>query len=252
MARRRADLTVQKLADRLAVIEHEQLRRDQACGEAVGALREEVALLVEALALGRMHDAESTSTHILSDATVPATAGPSESGTAGTAVDSASASRPPRPGYLMRGSARSAPCLSAGGGLRLSSEQEPALYAETAGADAVVASSLSGHGLHAIGGGVRGGAGASLHPCGVFAEGGSGDGLYATGDETAVRGVSSTGYGASFAGGKAPLHLVPALTVGCPTAGEHQCGALVVDAEGSFWVCVAGGHPGTWRRVVVE
>jgi hypothetical protein len=46
--------------------------------------------------------------------------------------------------------------------------------------------------------------------------------------------------------------LVPALTEGAPTVGEHQAGTLFVDAATALWLCVAGGTPGTWKQVVVR
>jgi hypothetical protein len=141
---------------------------------------------------------------------------------------------------------------ASGGGLYIATEREPGLSVEAARADAIMASSLTRHGVHAVGGGVAAGLGTSPHPCGVFAEGGSGDGLYATSDATAVHGVSSAGYGASFAGGLAPLHLVPAPDAGAPTSGVYRRGALVLDAEATLWLCVGDGSPGLWRQVVVQ
>jgi hypothetical protein len=136
--------------------------------------------------------------------------------------------------------------------LRAASERGPALYAETTSGDAIIASSLDAHGVHALGGGVTGGLSFVSRPCGVFAEGGSGDGVYATGEEVAVRGMSASGYGASFAGGTAPLYLAPATTVGAPTTKAHQQGTLFVDADTTLWLCIADGVPGTWKRVVVQ
>lgn len=34
---------------------------------------------------------------------------------------------------------------------------------------------------------------------------------------------------------------------GAPTTGTFPTGAVIVTATGSFWICVAGGSPGTWR-----
>jgi hypothetical protein len=141
---------------------------------------------------------------------------------------------------------------SAEGGVYISSRHGPGVYAETTNADALVASSLSGHGVHAVGGGVRGGLGTSPGPCGVFAEGGSGDGLYATSDETAIRGVSQAGYGGRFEGGRGQLLLVPAASAGAPTEGHHQAGTLFVDAAMTLWLCMAGGTPGIWKQVVAR
>ncbi len=141
---------------------------------------------------------------------------------------------------------------SAGSGLQIESVGAPGIYAEATDAAAVVASSVGAHGVHALGGGVTGGLGTSPRPCGVFAEGGSGDGVYATGEDVAVRGISLSGYGASFAGGAAPLHLAPAETIGAPATGAHRQGALFMDAGGALWLCTASGTPGTWGRIMVR
>jgi len=158
------------------------------------------------------------------------------------------------PGIRITSSGTGLQIESMRGGVYVMSEAGPAVYAETTGADAVIASSLGAHGagLHALGGGVRGGAGTSPRPCGVFAEGGSGDGVYATGEDAAVRGVSVTGYGAVLAGGAAPLRLVPSDTAGAPHTGAHVPGTLVVDAHATLWLCVDKGTPGVWKRIVVQ
>lgn len=44
---------------------------------------------------------------------------------------------------------------------------------------------------------------------------------------------------------RAPLWLVPRADPNDDTV-EHQVGEVVVDADGHFWACVAGGTPGTW------
>lgn len=44
---------------------------------------------------------------------------------------------------------------------------------------------------------------------------------------------------------RAPLWLVPRADPNDDTI-EHQVGEVVVDADGHFWACVAGGTPGTW------
>ncbi len=158
------------------------------------------------------------------------------------------------PGIRITSSGTGLQIESLRGGVYVTSVAGPAVYAETTGADAVIASSLGAHGagLHALGGGVRGGAGTSPRPCGVFAEGGSGDGVYATGEDAAMRGVSVTGYGAVLAGGTAPLRLVPSDTAGAPHTGAHVPGTLVVDAHATLWLCVDKGTPGVWKRIVVQ
>ena len=159
-----------------------------------------------------------------------------------------------RPGIRITSSGTGLQIESMRGGVYVMSEVGPAVYAETTGADAIIASSLGAHGagLHALGGGVRGGAGTSPRPCGVFAEGGSGDGVYATGEDAAVCGVSVTGYGAVLAGGAAPLRLVPSGTAGAPHTGAHVPGTLFMDAHATLWLCVDEGTPGVWKRIVVQ
>lgn len=44
---------------------------------------------------------------------------------------------------------------------------------------------------------------------------------------------------------RAPLWLVPRADPNDDTV-AHQVGEVVVDADGHFWACVAGGTPGTW------
>jgi hypothetical protein len=56
---------------------------------------------------------------------------------------------------------------------------------------------------------------------------------------------STSGYGVSAQGGKAPILLTPAATAGPPT-GTHVAGELYVDSNGVFYRCVAPGSPGTW------
>jgi len=67
----------------------------------------------------------------------------------------------------------------------------------------------------------------------------------------AVSGFSPNGYGGHFTGGRAPLRLHPAVTVGAPTTGTHQNGELFVDRNGDLFYCKIGGSPGTWFRVAL-
>jgi hypothetical protein len=68
--------------------------------------------------------------------------------------------------------------------------------------------------------------------------------------DTGVYGSSATGVGGVFAGGQAPLLLIPSGTVGPPTTGIHQQGEVVVDANGVFWVCIAATtRAGTWKSL---
>jgi hypothetical protein len=67
-----------------------------------------------------------------------------------------------------------------------------------------------------------------------------------------VRAISSQLYGGEFAGGKAPIRLQPASTVGPPQSGTHQRGELYVDSNGDLFFCQAdsvNGSVGTWKKV---
>jgi hypothetical protein len=44
---------------------------------------------------------------------------------------------------------------------------------------------------------------------------------------------------AYFAGGTAS---------GAPASGAHSTGEFIVDITGTFWICTAGGTPGTWKQ----
>ena len=57
---------------------------------------------------------------------------------------------------------------------------------------------------------------------------------------------TGAGYGASLAGGLAPLHLTPAASAGPPATGSHVLGELYVDSNGVQYRCAAAGTPGTW------
>lgn len=64
-----------------------------------------------------------------------------------------------------------------------------------------------------------------------------------------ARSTSSASYGAVCEGGKAQLRLVPRTTAGKPTSGSHAKGELLLDSAATLWICIAGGTPGTWRKV---
>jgi hypothetical protein len=64
----------------------------------------------------------------------------------------------------------------------------------------------------------------------------------------AISGYSNGGYGAWLTGGKAPLRLEPHGSDGPPTGGLHGRGEVMVDVNGTVWVCLTGGTPGTWVR----
>lgn len=64
-----------------------------------------------------------------------------------------------------------------------------------------------------------------------------------------VLGRNPNGYGGTFQGGQSQLRLVPASKVGKPTTGSHAKGELYMDKAAALFVCIAGGAPGTWRKV---
>ena len=64
-----------------------------------------------------------------------------------------------------------------------------------------------------------------------------------------IQGGSVKGYGGSFSGGKAQLWLNPKGTTGRPTSGKHAKGEIYMDSRGALFICVAGGTPGSWRKV---
>jgi hypothetical protein len=59
-------------------------------------------------------------------------------------------------------------------------------------------------------------------------------------------GTGATALGGLFQGDRAPLRLVPSADAGAPSLGAHQRGELVVDSNGTLWLCTADGSPGTW------
>jgi len=61
-----------------------------------------------------------------------------------------------------------------------------------------------------------------------------------------VFGSSGTGYGLVGLGARAALWLEPSSSVGAPTTGTHQTGEFVVDLNGTLFICVVAGTPGTW------
>jgi hypothetical protein len=64
-------------------------------------------------------------------------------------------------------------------------------------------------------------------------------------------GVFGDGHvGGQFRGSSAQLALVPGPTAGKPASGRHATGEIYMDSEASLFVCIAGGFPGTWVRVV--
>ena len=58
-------------------------------------------------------------------------------------------------------------------------------------------------------------------------------------------------YGLEVTGTKAQIYLIPAKKVGAPTTGSHLVGELLLDKDGTLFICVAKGTPGTWKAVQV-
>lgn len=110
----------------------------------------------------------------------------------------------------------------------------------------VVGNTATGTGVRgsALGGTALLGSNESTHHAAVFASNGS--------SGPAIEATSERGYGAELHGGKAPLRLVPAAAQGHPHGGIHQQGELIMDSRGSLFVCVNGGTPGTWRKVLLQ
>jgi hypothetical protein len=55
-----------------------------------------------------------------------------------------------------------------------------------------------------------------------------------------------TGVGGVFAGGLAPLRLMPSAAAGAPAAGGHEVGELVVSSDARLFLCTSAGTPGIW------
>ncbi|HWL37882.1 MAG TPA: hypothetical protein VNQ77_16980 [Frankiaceae bacterium] len=111
-------------------------------------------------------------------------------------------------------------------------------------------SGWSSIGTGVVGTGYNGVRGESTNGIGVHATdaaGGRGLSAYSnTGD--AITGYSNGGYGAWLTGAKAPLKLEPHGSDGPPLGGSHARGEVMVDVNGTVWVCLTGGSPGTWVR----
>jgi hypothetical protein len=63
------------------------------------------------------------------------------------------------------------------------------------------------------------------------------------------------GYGGQFAitgTGLAQIALAPTGSTGHPTTFTHQVGEIYLDAQGSLFVCVVQGSPGTWKQIVYQ
>ncbi|MEJ7584088.1 MAG: hypothetical protein WKF43_08360 [Acidimicrobiales bacterium] len=71
----------------------------------------------------------------------------------------------------------------------------------------------------------------------------------AAGTGAGIEATSAKGLGATLAGGRAAMRLVPRAVPGSPSSGAHSQGELVIDSAGDMFVCTAAGTPGTWRKV---
>jgi hypothetical protein len=116
----------------------------------------------------------------------------------------------------------------------------------------------SGPGVHAVSDGRGAGVlASSAYGNGVTATSGGGPGVAAvkaTGSNGAsgIAASSVSGCGGTFAGGAAPLRLIPTSTAGAPRSGTHRKGELTVDATGMIYVCLADGTPGTSAGIVTQ
>jgi hypothetical protein len=68
------------------------------------------------------------------------------------------------------------------------------------------------------------------------------------GEGVALYGYSNGSYGLWVHGTRAQLFLDPMSGAGAPTSGTHLKGEVVVDVNGTHWICIASGTPGKWVR----
>lgn len=66
---------------------------------------------------------------------------------------------------------------------------------------------------------------------------------------TAMFGASAIGGHDLYAGGSGRIGFLPNLSAGPPATGTYATGDVFCDAGGSMWVCVAGGTPGSFRKL---
>jgi hypothetical protein len=95
--------------------------------------------------------------------------------------------------------------------------------------------------------------GTSTHGTGVIGTSTSGFGVYGGSVGIAISGVSESGYGGYFQGGKAPLCLVTPLpaSYGPPSPVDRFVGEIYVDSSGALFVFTTTSFtaPGTWQRL---
>lgn len=113
------------------------------------------------------------------------------------------------------------------------------------------ASGANGAGVFGVGGGVGsfGVSGVTDFGTGVSGVsrplgGGGGGGVGVSGQAS-----GATGIGGYFTGGRAPLSLGLAGSVGAPSRGAHDAGDIYLDSAAAMWLCVASGTPGTWVQL---
>lgn len=150
----------------------------------------------------------------------------------------------------------------------------PGLYAHSAAGDGMIAESNTGAAVFATshnGEGVvaESSAGTAIVATSTYGDGmlitsTHGNGLIVRTDDTkncaigvmsihgvAVQATSADGYGGEFKGGQAAVRLMPASTSGPPADGFHAVGELLLDRDGTLFLCIADGIPGTWRRILI-
>ena len=66
---------------------------------------------------------------------------------------------------------------------------------------------------------------------------------------TAVFGASAIAGHDLYAGGSGRIGLLPNLSAGPPASGLYATGDVFCDAAGNLWACVAGGTPGSFRKL---
>ena len=79
----------------------------------------------------------------------------------------------------------------------------------------------------------------------VRSDSGVGSGVYGK-SESDVIGASA---GIRAVSDNGPAVQMDAIFASAPTSGTWRAGALVPDTAGNLWYCVAGGAPGTWRKL---
>lgn len=58
------------------------------------------------------------------------------------------------------------------------------------------------------------------------------------------------GLGGIFEGERAAIRLVPSLSAGAPTSGQHLIGEIVVDRVGRIFLCTVSGSAGRWVELI--